>query len=119
MKIYGWKIVDTIHPSELMGKGFQVGDKVLIPPLWVEKEITSIDENGIIEVNQGARVWYAPHQLKPVLPVEEEEKNYHFSVNLNGLKIMADDLLPPNTFIIDNGKEQLRFKFEDGKIVNL
>ena len=28
VNLSGWKIVDTIHPSELMGKGFQVGDKV-------------------------------------------------------------------------------------------
>ena len=43
-------IVDTIHPSELMGKGFRVGDKVKFKDMLgtdCEGTVTSVDEHGI------------------------------------------------------------------------
>ena len=79
-----WKIVDTIHPSELMGKGFQVGDKVTI-------NLARDSDNGkegVVEsfVNDGTLInvrvrgilleHIVPTHLKPVLPVEEKEHDY-------------------------------------------
>lgn len=82
---YGWKIVDTIHPSSLLGKGFQVGDKVEVidssNPFYGEKRIVKeVDHNcedGMpyrVCVNEDDQLWLRHEQLKPVLPVEEEEK---------------------------------------------
>lgn len=78
-----WKIVDTIHISRLMGKGFQVGDKVKI----VKKddtlegklaEIVYIDnylsEHPIlVETKDDGKRRYQSEDLKPVLPVEEKK----------------------------------------------
>lgn len=74
-------IVDTIHPSELMGKGFRVGDKVTI-------NLARDSDNGkegVVEsfVNDGTLInvrvrgilleHIVPTHLKPVLPVEENK----------------------------------------------
>lgn len=77
----GIEIVDTVHPSELMGKGFQVGDKVTI-------NLARDSDNGkegVVEsfVNDGTLInvrvrgilleHIVPTHLKPVLPVEENK----------------------------------------------
>jgi hypothetical protein len=70
----GWKIVDTIHPSELMGKGFRVGDKVKFKDMLgtdCEGTVTSVDEHGIHIGN--SYFGCSADNLKPVLPVEEKK----------------------------------------------
>ena len=79
IKNYEWKIVDTIHPSELMGKGFQVGDKVTIPTSKEPEDVYEITdtygrgEYSISCIKHEDHCHDVYHQvLKPVLPVEEE-----------------------------------------------
>lgn len=69
-----WKIVDTIHPSELMGKGFQVGDVVRVSN-WVKGAtgvgtVEGITDRGTYYLKEKEFVnWYFYHNdLKPVLP---------------------------------------------------
>ena len=77
----GCEIIGTVHPSELMGKGFQVGDKVTI-------NLARDSDNGkegVVEsfVNDGTLInvrvrgilleHIVPTHLKPVLPVEENK----------------------------------------------
>lgn len=75
----GIVIVDTIHPSELMGKGFQVGDKVkIVGRSNLEGEVTRIEQDNV-----GAPVYTVGHplpvigyffqqDLKPVLPLNDQ-----------------------------------------------
>ena len=77
-------IVDTIHPSELMGKGFRVGDKVKFKDMLgtdCEGTVTSVDEHGI---HIGNSYFGCPaDNLKPVLPVEEREVCMKCGVTIN------------------------------------
>jgi len=72
VNLSGWKIVDTIHPSELMGKGFQVGDKVEV----AGGIYNLVEINGptvVIRNNTSVRdITTDYNHLKPVLPVEEK-----------------------------------------------
>lgn len=84
-KTAGWKLIDSINPSELMGKGFQVGDKVKINE---GKYIGSTGE--VMEVNlegksyavkveghdQCGWPWVFQNEIKPVLPKEEDHTDY-------------------------------------------
>lgn len=68
-----WEIVDTIHPSSLLGKGFQVGDRVTITgTLDFEGEITATDFRTNMPPYtvgyDGMFGFFNPEQLKPVLP---------------------------------------------------
>lgn len=66
-----WKIVDTIHPSELMGKGFQVGDKVLY-----EDEVCTVKRAGgssrICIESDYTEYMVNTDELKPVLPLSSK-----------------------------------------------
>lgn len=73
-------IVDTIHPSELMGNGFQVGDKVLLITgngTTKESVVTNVANDGgdgnVYELKCYPHVSFPHMRLKPVLPVEERE----------------------------------------------
>lgn len=75
-----WEIVDTIHPSELMGKGFQVGDKVIIPSrLGFEGKVVDIEDDNVgspvytVEFDDTSGCFFQ-QDLKPVLPVEEKKE---------------------------------------------
>lgn len=81
----GWKILEneTFHPSELMGKGFQVGDKVTIPTSKEPEDVYEITdtygrgEYSISCIKHEDHCHDVYHQvLKPVLPVEEKEHDY-------------------------------------------
>lgn len=86
-------IVDTIHPSELMGReGFQVGDRVIFKD-GEEERIATItghwNDYGLIDIE-----WYTDNDivslnvslkdLKPVLPVEEKKETVTKSDQLKG-----------------------------------
>lgn len=78
----GWKIIEneTFHPSELMGKGFQVGDKVRFEGQEWEYGGTNGGKAIISQYNQERVISMSMNvvykDLKPVLPVEEEEHDY-------------------------------------------
>lgn len=72
-----WEIVDTIHPSELMGKGFQVGDRVKVTHgkyIDSEGEVMQVNQEGksyaikIDEHDQCGWPWVFQNEIKPVLP---------------------------------------------------
>lgn len=74
----------TIHPSELMGKGFQLGDKVMITHgkyVGSEGEIMEVNQEGksyAVKINghdQCGWPWVFQNELKPVLPFEEKKDN--------------------------------------------
>ena len=71
-----WKIVDTIHPSELMGKGFQVGDKVKYKGVEMVIEGAMYIGSQPYYFCEGQKTRFSPLELKPVLPVEEKEHDY-------------------------------------------
>lgn len=130
----GWKIVDTIHPSELMGKGFQVGDKVII-------NLTGDSENGKeglvesflndgmlinVRLGNGLLLEHLIHKnLKPVLPVEEKDnivKNACGHLGLLYLDKRVDGYICHKCGEeIDNAIKLLKEKgiIKDGHIVNL
>lgn len=68
-----WKIVDTIHPSELMGKGFQVGDKVKYKGVEMVIEGAMYIGSQPYYFCEGQKTRFSPLELKPVLPVEENK----------------------------------------------
>lgn len=67
----------TIHPSELMGKGFQVGDKVLY-----EDEVCTVKRSGgssrVCIENDYTEYMVNTDELKPVLPVEEKKEEWNY-----------------------------------------
>lgn len=85
-----WEIIDTIHPSELMGKGFQVGDKVGFninrlkgkTGLIVGKNEGKVPPAYNILIGDDAE-WLLGQYLKPVLPVEEREICMKCGVTIN------------------------------------
>lgn len=91
----GWKIVGTIHPSELMGKGFQVGDKVKIfesPEPEYDGEIHTVkrieaDMIGIQGDNHAFMHYFPYCCLKPVLPVEEEKITVTHKSHICGCRV--------------------------------
>ena len=77
VKSWEWKIVDTIHPSELMGKGFQVGDKVMADGKEGTIRLTTNNNSYLVLLDGDESpdfIEYGNSDLKPVLPVEEERK---------------------------------------------
>ena len=79
VKSWEWQIVDTIHPLELMGKGFQVGDKVCfnINRLKGKTGLIVGDNEGTFPASYNILIgddaeWLLGQYLKPVLPVEED-----------------------------------------------
>lgn len=78
-----WKIVDTIHPSELMGKGFQVGDKVKVPRIDGSCEVIKASSGNKdayevklpINYSDMPSQFFTSSELKPVLPVEEKKED--------------------------------------------
>ena len=76
----GWNIIEneTFHPSELMGKGFQVGDKVEYKGSIMEVDHFNDHDERIFGMREigGAPIydgWHTSAQVKPVLPVEENK----------------------------------------------
>lgn len=84
-----WQIVDTIHPSELMGKGFQVGDKVSLhgKVYDVERMFWPTAFLKDAENEQAHIIAEDCRRLKPVLPVEE---NNAYKVNRTYLPLHAE-----------------------------
>lgn len=130
----GWKIVDTIHPSELMGKGFQVGDKVKINM----KGDYYNGMNGVIELVINGGVLFnvrvqtglllehiSPQDLKPVLPVEPAVDRAEFSKEKKdlekvlGCKIIVDEEIPYGAMVMFDKKGKAIAMFKDGQIINL
>lgn len=78
-----WEIVDTIHPSELMGKGFQVGDRVkCVDGSHLDSRIFTVEKANkfgryTLENVNGEMLH---RELKPVLPVttKPERKKRQF-----------------------------------------
>lgn len=75
----GWKILEneTFHPNSLMGKGFQVGDKVKIGKTGPEGTISKIDQDNVDGLvytvhYAGVDACFFQQDLKPVLPQEEK-----------------------------------------------
>lgn len=79
----GIEIVDTIHPSELMGKGFQVGDKVKVPRIDGSCEVIKASSGNKdayevklpINYSDMPSQFFTSSELKPVLPVEEKKED--------------------------------------------
>lgn len=78
-----WKIIDTIHPSKLMGEGWKVGDRCLCE--GKEWEITQLgshydandvklDDFGLVNISE----------IKPIIEEEEE----HGMIDDNRLKAL-------------------------------
>ncbi len=63
----------TIHPSELMGKGFQVGDKVEYKGVKMVVEGSMYIGSQPYYFCEGQKTRFSPLELKPVLPVEENK----------------------------------------------
>jgi hypothetical protein len=82
------EIVDTIHPSELMGNGFQVGDKVYMISDKEKKEFeieeVDIDQDGLVALGG---MLFNPIHLKPVLPVEEEKITVTHKSHICGCRV--------------------------------
>lgn len=108
---YKWQIVDTIHPSELMGKGFQVGDKVIFEGHEWEylganggKAIIMTRDQRYISSGSHAMTMNVVYKdLKPVLPIELEEKLVESSVNVD----------------FDSGKPIARWGYLNGKYISI
>ena len=87
-KLDGAEIVDTIHPSELMGNGFQVGDKVYMISDKEKKEFeieeVDIDQDGLVALGG---MLFNPIHLKPVLPVEEEKITVTHKSHICGCRV--------------------------------
>lgn len=66
-------LVDTIYPSELMGKGFQVGDKVEYKGVKMVVEGSMYIGSQPYYFCEGQKTRFSPLELKPVLPVEENK----------------------------------------------
>lgn len=93
------EVVDTIHPSELMGKGFQVGDRVLYNGEDVvvdyyfdhsQRHIFGLKKIGGESIFDG---WRTAADVKPVLPVEEISSATKEAMELlkkHGYKIVKD-----------------------------
>ncbi len=73
----GWKIIEneTFHPSELMGKGFQVGDKVKYKGVEMVIEGAMYIGSQPYYFCEGQKTRFSPLELKPVLPVEEKKED--------------------------------------------
>lgn len=81
----GWKIIEneTFHPSELMGKGFQVGDKVKVPRIDGSCEVIKASSGNKdayevklpINYSDMPSQFFTSSELKPVLPVEEKKED--------------------------------------------
>ncbi len=119
-----WKIIDTIHPSELMGKGFQVGDKVNHQEYRIGKiiKVDPDDKEGLryyVQFEEDC-YWCNLDSLKPVLPVEEKKEVDQLG---NKLKqpIELDDNLVENSVNVDfdSGKPTARVGFLNGKYISI
>lgn len=136
-----WQIVDTIHPSELMGNGFQVGDKVEIKNYMRARQIFGVidcitDEGTFhLEGMVYENCYFKHEDLKPVLPsgsdnqtvkeiltVQGEEKKEVDQLG-NKLKqpIELDDNLVENSVNVDfdSGKPTARVGFLNGKYISI
>lgn len=118
----GIEIVDTIHPSELMGKGFQVGDKVkcvdgshLDGRVFVVEKVNALGRYILENVN-GEML---DRELKPVLPVEER------GVDMVGNKtkdpVSLEDTLVEESINVDfdSGKPEARVGYLNGKYITI
>lgn len=117
-------IVDTIHPSELMGKGFRVGDKVKVTGDPCGDIVRTIAER--YHYGDGTGVWYRiegfgeetnfrHEDLKPVLPVEEKTD----LEKILGCKLVADEKIPDGVIALVDSKGKVVAAIKDGYIVNL
>lgn len=114
--IHDLKIVDTIHPSELMGKGFQVGDKVEVI-FGVNSGRTGTVQGKTYQGTYFLKEfefdshYYKTRDLKPVLPVEEQ-------VDMGGKKekeqVSEQDKLVTSTLNVefDSGTPQVTLGYE-------
>lgn len=121
-----WKVVDTILPSELMGKGFQVGDRVVInrkgnSAHGEEVEVRFFDSQNLnyqVLTSVGYQ-WLPREQLKPVQPTEER------GVDMVGNKTkdpvsLEDTLVEDSTNVdFDSGKPEARVGYLNGKYITI
>ena len=114
----------TIHPSELMGKGFQLGDKVMITHgkyVGSEGEIMEVNQEGksyAVKINghdQCGWPWVFQNELKPVLPFEEKKEE----AKILGCKIIADERIPKGAMVMFDNEGKAIAMFKEGKIINL
>lgn len=111
-----YEIIDTIHPSELMGKGFQVGDKVEVI-FGVNSGRTGTVQGKTYQGTYFLKEfefdshYYKTRDLKPVLPVEEQ-------VDMKGKKekeqVSEQDKLVTSTLNVefDSGTPQVTLGYE-------
>ncbi len=120
----GWKILEneTFHPSELMGKGFQVGDKVTIPTSKEPEDVYEITdtygrgEYSISCIKHEDHCHDVYHQvLKPVLPVEESKTDLE---KLLGCNVIVDGRITGGAVVMVDAKGKAIAMFKEGKIVN-
>ena len=111
-----WKIVDTIHPSELMGKGFQVGDKVEYKGVKMVVEGSMYIGSQPYYFCEGQKTRFSPLELKPVLPVEESKTDLE---KLLGCNVIVDGRITGGAVVMVDAKGKAIAMFKEGKIVNL
>lgn len=117
-----WKIVDTIHPSELMGSGLKKGDKVKIKK-GVNGIIDSIKEDVYYVKDKNGTVWFCrPEEISLLKEERELELNDDLltvTVKENGEKILK--VAPDGTFSTydKDGKLSVTIKPNEEKELSL
>lgn len=122
----GWKIIEneTFHPSELMGKGFQVGDKVKVPRIDGSCEVIKASSGNKdayevklpINYSDMPSQFFTSSELKPVLPVEESKTDLE---KLLGCNVIVDGRITGGAVVMVDAKGKAIAMFKEGKIVNL
>lgn len=116
------------HPSELMGKGFQVGDKVIVTSKGYYFGRTGVIEDHNHDKNIGCDVrmddgelyWTWPFYLKPVLPVEEKKEVDQIGNKLKQPIELEEDLVENSVNVdFDSGKPIARVGYLNGKYISI